>query len=36
MPNTRRRDWLEWFDTIVQDIVLAIESGETLIEVVPA
>ena len=34
LPNTRRRDLLAWFETILPDIVTALERGETLIEVV--
>ncbi len=34
LPNTRRRDLLAWFETILPDIVAALERGETLIEVV--
>ncbi len=33
LPNTRRRDLLTWFATILPDIVAALERGETLIEV---
>lgn len=34
LPNTRRRDLLAWFETILPDIVAAPDRGETLIEVV--
>ena len=33
LPNTRRRDLLEWFETVMPQILLALERGETLIEV---
>ncbi len=33
LPNTRRRDLLAWFDTILPGIVAALARGETLIEV---
>lgn len=33
LPNTRRRDLLTWFGTVLPDIVAAMEKGETLIEV---
>ena len=33
LPNTRRRDLLTWFGTVLPDIVAALEKGETLIEV---
>ena len=33
LPNTRRRDLLAWFGTVLPDIVAAVERGETLIEV---
>lgn len=34
LPNTRRRDLLAWFETILPDIVAALARGETLIEVI--
>jgi predicted nuclease of predicted toxin-antitoxin system len=34
LPNTRRRDLLGWFEAVLPDILLALERGETLIEVV--
>jgi len=34
LPNTRRRELLAWFETVFPDILLALERGETLIEVV--
>jgi len=33
LPNTRRRDLLAWFGTVLPDIVAALEKGETMIEV---
>jgi len=33
LPNTRLRDLFAWFETILPDIVAALERGETLIEV---
>src|SRR5882762_3852837 len=33
LPNTRRRDLLEWFETVMPQIVSALERGETLVEV---
>ncbi len=33
LPNTRRRDLLEWFETVMPQILVALERGETLIEV---
>ncbi len=32
-PNTRRRDLLAWFGTVLPNVVAAVERGETLIEV---
>ena len=34
LPNTRRRDLLVWFETILPDVLSALERGETLIEVI--
>ncbi len=34
LPNTRRRDLLAWFETVLPDMLSAIDRGETLIEVV--
>ena len=34
LPNTRRRDLLAWFETILPDILSALERGETLVEVI--
>ena len=34
LPNTRRRELLVWFETILPDVLAALERGETLIEVV--
>ena len=34
LPNTRRRDLLAWFETILPDVLSALERGETLIEVI--
>lgn len=33
LPNTRRRDLLAWFETVLPDIVAALERGESLVEV---
>ena len=33
LPNTRRRELLAWFETVLPDIVAALIRGETLIEV---
>jgi len=33
LPNTRRRDLLAWFESILPDILAALERGDTLIEV---
>jgi predicted nuclease of predicted toxin-antitoxin system len=33
LPNTRRRDLLAWFATVLPDILTALERGETLVEV---
>ncbi len=33
LPNTRRRELLEWFETVLPQILVALERGETLIEV---
>jgi predicted nuclease of predicted toxin-antitoxin system len=33
LPNTRRRELLEWFETAILQILAALERGETLIEV---
>ena len=33
LPNTRRRDLLAWFATILPDVLAALERGETLVEV---
>lgn len=34
LPNTRRRDLLTWFGTVLPDVVAAVGRGETLIEVI--
>jgi predicted nuclease of predicted toxin-antitoxin system len=34
VPNTRRSELLVWFETILPDILAAMERGETLIEVI--
>jgi predicted nuclease of predicted toxin-antitoxin system len=34
LQNTRRRDLLTWFETMLADIVAALARGETLIEVI--
>lgn len=33
LPNTRRRDLLAWFATVLPDVMAALARGETLIEV---
>jgi predicted nuclease of predicted toxin-antitoxin system len=33
LPNTRRRELLEWFETVMPQILAALERGETLVEV---
>ena len=33
LPNTRRRDLLAWFETILPDVLAALERGEGLVEV---
>lgn len=33
LPNTRKSDLLAWFETVFPDVLAAIESGETLVEV---
>jgi predicted nuclease of predicted toxin-antitoxin system len=33
LPNTRRRDLLDWFETMIPQILAALERGETLVEV---
>jgi predicted nuclease of predicted toxin-antitoxin system len=34
LPNSRRRDLLQWFDKALVDIVATLEKGETIVEVV--
>ncbi len=34
LPNTRRRELLTWFETILPDVLAAMQRGETLIEVI--
>jgi predicted nuclease of predicted toxin-antitoxin system len=34
LPNTRRQDLLEWFETMMPQIMAALERGETLVEVI--
>jgi predicted nuclease of predicted toxin-antitoxin system len=34
LPNTRRRELLEWFEDVLPDILLALQRGETLVEVI--
>jgi len=34
LPNTRRRDLLAWFETVLPGVLSALERGETLIEVI--
>ena len=36
VPNTRRRALLEWFPTVLPDILAALDRGETLVEIVGA
>ncbi|WP_309242861.1 DUF5615 family PIN-like protein [Lichenibacterium dinghuense] len=33
LRNTRRRELLDWFDTILPDLVRALERGEDLVEI---
>jgi len=33
LPNTRRRDLLVWFETVLPDVLAALARGDTLIEV---
>ena len=33
LPNTRRRDLLTWFETVLPEVLAALERGETLVEV---
>lgn len=33
LPNTRRRDLLAWFETVLPEVLAALARGETLIEV---
>ena len=33
VPNTRRRAMLVWFENVLDDVLLALERGETLVEV---
>jgi predicted nuclease of predicted toxin-antitoxin system len=33
LPNTRRRDLLDWFEKVIPEILAALERGETLVEV---
>jgi predicted nuclease of predicted toxin-antitoxin system len=33
LPNTRRRELLEWFETVMPQILVALERGETFVEV---
>jgi len=33
LPNTRRRELLAWFETVLPDVLAALARGETLIEV---
>ena len=34
LPNSRRRELLAWFETVLPDVLLALDRGETLIEVI--
>jgi hypothetical protein len=33
LPNTRRRELLEWFGTAMPQVLAALERGETLVEI---
>lgn len=33
LPNTRRRELLAWFEQVMPEILLALERGESLIEI---
>lgn len=33
LPNTRRRDLLAWFETVLPDVLAALARGDTLVEV---
>ena len=33
LPNTRRRDLLVWYETVLPDVLAALSRGDTLIEV---
>jgi predicted nuclease of predicted toxin-antitoxin system len=33
LPNTRRRELLQWLETVMPQILTALERGETLVEV---
>jgi hypothetical protein len=33
LPNTRRRDLLTWFETVLPEILAALARGEVLVEV---
>ena len=35
LRNTRRRESLDWFDTILPNLVRALEYGEVLVEIAP-
>lgn len=34
LPNTRRRDLLAWFEAALPEVLLALQRGESLIEVI--
>ena len=34
LPNTRRRELLPWFETVLPNVLSAVKRGETLIEVI--
>ncbi len=34
LPNTRRRDLLAWFETVLPEVLTALARGETLVEVI--
>ncbi|WJH39790.1 DUF5615 family PIN-like protein [Aliirhizobium terrae] len=34
LPNSRRSDLLQWFEKALDDIVAALERGETIVEVI--
>jgi predicted nuclease of predicted toxin-antitoxin system len=34
LPNTRRKELLAWFEKVLPNILVALERGETLIEII--